>query len=233
MADIVSMSDNNGFYNNPENQAGPNRHPLDTNKDHYGQQDPSSSYEKTHGHESPLDTNKDHYGQQNPYGQPPAHYYDAPQQPQSAPYDAPQPQSAPYGAPQPPQAPYAPQNYNQGPPTPYGAPQQPYYGQPVSQHNLYGGAPVNYGPGTMNKFALVSFIASLAQLPLFFIGFPLAVVAVVFGHLALRKIPMTGETGRGLALTGVILGYVGVAFSVIVFIIGFIGGFTDAMNGTY
>ena len=38
---------------------------------------------------------------------------------------------------------------------------------------------------------------------------------VITGHMALGQIKQTGEQGRGLALAGTILGYVGLAFIVL------------------
>lgn len=58
-----------------------------------------------------------------------------------------------------------------------------------------------------NSLAVVSFAAGLGQIFLWFIG---GIVAIVCGHIARRQIRETGETGSGLALTGLILGYVGV-----------------------
>ncbi len=43
--------------------------------------------------------------------------------------------------------------------------------------------------------------------------------AIVLGHLARRQIRQRGEQGAGLALAGLILGYAGLALTVIVVII--------------
>jgi hypothetical protein len=39
---------------------------------------------------------------------------------------------------------------------------------------------------------------------------------VITGHIALRQLKTSGENGRGLALAGTIVGWVGVALSLIV-----------------
>lgn len=39
-------------------------------------------------------------------------------------------------------------------------------------------------------------------------GFVFSVLGIVFGHIALSQIKRTGEEGRSLALTGLIVGYV-------------------------
>jgi hypothetical protein len=47
------------------------------------------------------------------------------------------------------------------------------------------------------------------------------VLAIVFGYTARGQIRRTGEDGAGLATAGIILGWVGVAFTIFV-IVGFI-----------
>ena len=69
-------------------------------------------------------------------------------------------------------------------------------------------------PETSGK-ALFSLICGI-----FFIILPFAIVAVIFGHIALSEIRKSPGRckGRGLAITGIVLGYIGVLF-----IVGFIG----------
>jgi Na+/proline symporter len=38
-----------------------------------------------------------------------------------------------------------------------------------------------------------------------------SILAVVFGHIALHQIRQTNQSGRGMAIAGLILGYLGVA----------------------
>jgi len=113
------------------------------------------------------------------------------------------------------------------PPPPYGQPGQPGYGQPASGQPGYGqpgyGQPA-YGPaygqpGTgapatkTNVLAIVSLIASIAGIVIFwFIG---SVVGVICGHISLNQIKRTREEGRGLAVAGLIVGYIGIALSII------------------
>ena len=56
---------------------------------------------------------------------------------------------------------------------------------------------------------------------LFFFVFPAAVVAIVFGHLSLSEIRKSAGrlTGHGMAMAGLILGYIGVAIVPIVLIV--------------
>lgn len=94
---------------------------------------------------------------------------------------------------------------------------------PVCGRNAYaeGAAPrldpaVAFGlmPDTSGK-AIFSLVCGLL-----FILPPVALTAVIFGHLALSDIKKSAGrlTGRGLAITGIVLGYLGVAC-----LIGFIG----------
>ncbi|GAA1136464.1 DUF4190 domain-containing protein [Microbacterium aurantiacum] len=77
-------------------------------------------------------------------------------------------------------------------------------------------SPQGYGypsaPKT-NTLAIVSLVSSLAALVILpFIG---SLVGVITGHMSLSQIKRTGENGRGLALTGTIVGWVGLGFIVL------------------
>jgi hypothetical protein len=129
-------------------------------------------------------------------------------------------------APTPP--PYSPSNA--APPAgeqqnPYATPQQNPYAQ---SEQPYGAAPA-YGyqqqaPKT-NTLAIVSLIASLAGL----ITGISAIVGIITGHIALGQIKKTGENGRGLALGGVIAGYVITVLGIIA-VIGTIAFFAWAAS---
>ncbi|KQV07217.1 hypothetical protein ASC63_07840 [Leifsonia sp. Root112D2] len=118
---------------------------------------------------------------------------------------------------QPPQPPEPPQP--QDPPQPqYSAPQyvetQPQYAaqapapvgysQPAAQYpQAY---PPQYGyaaaaPRT-NVLAIIALVLSLISV---------SIGGVITGHIALSQIKKTGEQGRGLALAGLIIGYIGSA----------------------
>lgn len=73
-------------------------------------------------------------------------------------------------------------------------------------------------PPKTNTLAVVSLVASLAGL-LTGVGF---LVGIICGHISLSQIKKTGEQGRGAALAGTIIGYVGIAISVIIVIVTFV-----------
>ena len=72
--------------------------------------------------------------------------------------------------------------------------------------------PAPPAPPKNNALAIASLVCGAAQLMLW----PLATIpAVVLGHVARRQIRRTGEQGAGLALAGLILGWIGVGFAVL------------------
>jgi peptidyl-prolyl cis-trans isomerase B (cyclophilin B) len=118
--------------------------------------------------------------------------------PDQPPYPAQSGAPSPYSEPHPSQ-PYAGQPY---PGQPY--PGQPYPGQPYPGQPY----PYAYAPRT-NVLAIISLVSA----------FVMSIAAVITGHIALAQIKRTGESGRGLALAGLIIGYVGVAFTAIFFLV--------------
>lgn len=124
--------------------------------------------------------------------------------------------------------------YGNTPPEPTGAnpppnyAQQPAYGQGQTpgypQAPAYPPAPP-YGQGygaqsKTNVMAIISLVGGIAGfvwiLPL--IG---SLAGIIFGHIGLSQIKKTGEQGRALALTGLILGYVGIGLLIIGLIVIF------------
>jgi hypothetical protein len=91
--------------------------------------------------------------------------------------------------------PYGQQQQPYGQPGPYG--QQPMYG--------YGYPPPAPKPQTNAILALVLSCVGLATCGV------TAIVGVIFGHIAMGRIKRGEEDGRGMALAGVIIGYVVIA----------------------
>jgi hypothetical protein len=117
-----------------------------------------------------------------------------------------QPPPDPYGQPQQPD-PYG------TPPPPASAPQYPTPGQyppPGQQYQQPGqqyqqpGYPSGPPGGTTNTMAIVSLVLSLAGL-LVYLSAP---VGAILGHVARKQIRERGEQGEGLAMTGIIVGWV-------------------------
>ncbi|WP_226533043.1 DUF4190 domain-containing protein [Microbacterium paraoxydans] len=161
----------------------------------------------------------------------------------SAPPIAPPPQSGigpaplytPPGALAPGTAPAAPSLPGYGPPPQvgYAPPPQPRYGVAPSQPG-WGTAPVQpgYGPPAApvypdvasrptSPLAVTSLVCGLAGIVLFWAVIPLlaSVAAVITGHMALGQIRRDpGIGGRGMAIAGLILGYIVVVVGVFVLV---------------
>jgi hypothetical protein len=79
---------------------------------------------------------------------------------------------------------------------------------------------VNDTPATVGKtnvLAIVSLVAGIAGLTV--IPFLSSIVAVVTGHMARKEVRRSGEQGDGLALAGLITGYIGIGFGLLVAIL--------------
>jgi hypothetical protein len=103
------------------------------------------------------------------------------------------------------------------PPPPYGAP--PHYGQPPPYG--YGYAPPDRGT---NGLAIASMVLGIVWV--YWIG---SVLALVFGYVARGQIRQSGQKGEGMAIAGIVLGWVGVGFLLLFILLaatagsGFIG----------
>jgi Domain of unknown function (DUF4190) len=106
--------------------------------------------------------------------------------------------------------------------------QQGQYQQP--QYTQVPGDAQQYGYGQHN--APTNVLAIVALVSAFFIP----VAGIVCGHLALGQIKRTGENGRGLALAGLIIGYVLTALILLMIVLAiviplFILGTVGTVNG--
>lgn len=84
---------------------------------------------------------------------------------------------------------------------------------------------VIYAPQTKtNGFAIASMVLGIVWL--WWFG---SVLALVFGYIGKSQIDRSGgrETGRGMAIAGIVLGYVGLAVLVVVVILGLAGVFDE------
>jgi hypothetical protein len=117
--------------------------------------------------------------------------------------------SRPYGQPN--------EQYGQSPYGQYGQPPSPYaqqYGQPPSPYGTTYGQPGYYGTPAPKGLSIASLCCGIAV----FVGFGFFILpqiaAVILGHMALQREP----AGKGMAIAGLALGYVGIALTVIVII---------------
>jgi hypothetical protein len=75
-------------------------------------------------------------------------------------------------------------------------------------------------PASINTLAIVALVTSL-------LGVHLA--GIICGHIALNQIKTTGEGGRGLALAGLIIGYIFMAI-VIVIVLGLVAAIAGSTS---
>lgn len=123
---------------------------------------------------------------------------------------------------------------------PYGAPEWPPSQPPQGQQphgpvqygpGQYGGQPPPYGygypppaPRGTNAMAVTSMIVGI--LWLYWIG---SILALVFGYVGRSQIRRTGEGGGGMAIAGIVLGWIGVGL-LIIFVISLAAGTIPAYN---
>jgi hypothetical protein len=75
--------------------------------------------------------------------------------------------------------------------------------------NTYGSSAVAAPTGATNTMAILALVFGIGG------GW----LGILFGHMALSQIRRTGEQGRGLALAGLICGYIGAGITLIVIIV--------------
>lgn len=142
------------------------------------------------------DQNKDPYGPESTSPEPTSPQPTSPLPPQD-PFAAPPPAN-PYT--QQPSPPTTPLPSSVPPPTPPYGQQQPYAQQPYQQQ------PYGYQQAAppQNSMALTAMILALVGLATWIT----APVGAILGHIALKQIRETGESGEGMAKTGIIVGWI-------------------------
>lgn len=232
----------------PDGQQPPQSAPQGSGQDPWSQSGQGSSAQGASGGVPPYGQphQPNPYGQQqgSPYGQ----QYGAPSAPQQgSPYGG-QPQGAPHGQQQ--GSPYGQQTggnpYAAAGPQQAGPQHNPYAphqqgGNPYAAPYATGGyQPYAQRPKT-NTLAILSIVfsgvAGLSLLTFVFAFF--AVLAgpagAILGHVALGKVGTTGESGRGLALAGIIVGWAatGIALIGIVIFFAILGAGTGGYSSDY
>jgi hypothetical protein len=86
---------------------------------------------------------------------------------------------------------------------------------PFASPQVYQPGPFGAQRGT-NGLAIAALVCGVCQV---FFWFFAGVPAVVLGHLARKQIRQTGEAGDGMALAGMILGYVGLALTALLVVL--------------
>jgi hypothetical protein len=109
---------------------------------------------------------------------------------------------------------YAPYTQYQAAPPPQAYPPQPGYWQ----------QPAGYPPGAYQQAQPATDGLAIASMVLgivwaLWIG---SILAVIFGHVALNRIQREGKAGRGMAIAGLVLGYIGVGTLALVIVLNII-----------
>jgi hypothetical protein len=114
--------------------------------------------------------------------------------------------------------------YGQGP---YGQP--PYYGQ--GPYGQPGQGPYGWQqPRRTNSLAIAALCCGIAQV----IAGPLTgIPAIILGYVSMGQIRQTGEDGRGMAITGIVLGIAGLLLTVLVIIIFISIAHSISQNGQF
>jgi hypothetical protein len=86
-----------------------------------------------------------------------------------------------------------------------------------------------YASAHTNGLAVAALICGVAQIA--FLGPLVGIPAIILGHVARSRIRQTGEQGAGMALAGLILGYIGLALTVL-FVIILIAVASSVQTGT-
>jgi hypothetical protein len=82
---------------------------------------------------------------------------------------------------------------------------------PAAPPQVYQQAPFGAQRPT-NGMAIAALICGVCQI---FFWFLTGIPAIVLGHMARRQIRQTGEAGDGMALAGMILGYIGLVLTIL------------------
>ncbi|MBO0832816.1 MAG: DUF4190 domain-containing protein [Actinobacteria bacterium] len=113
------------------------------------------------------------------------------------------------------------------PPPPPGYPPPGYgppgYGPPGFPPPGYGppGYPVAYERPT-DGLAVASLVLGILGLIILYVIGP--ILAVIFGHVSLRRTATGEKEGRGMAIAGLVLGYLGIVGTVLVIVVVFVIG---------
>src|SRR5262249_61765744 len=83
-------------------------------------------------------------------------------------------------------------------------------------------------PQRTNSLAVGSLICGIGQL---FVWTPASIAAVIMGHAARRQIRQNGESGDGMAVAGLVLGWIGIALTLLFLLIIIVAGAATRHSG--
>ncbi|WP_328354330.1 DUF4190 domain-containing protein [Mycobacterium sp. NBC_00419] len=107
-------------------------------------------------------------------------------------------------------------------PLPTEPPGRVSYPEPVPQPGVYPAQPLAFAYPVVVRRTNAMAIAALAS------SLVLAPLGIIFGHIALSQIKSTGEDGKGLAIAGLVIGYIFTAIVVLWFVV--FGMFLSALS---
>ncbi len=93
--------------------------------------------------------------------------------------------------------------------------QPPPVPMPMPPMAPYGYMPLAH-PQRTNSLAVGSLICGIGQI---FVWTPASIAAVIMGHAARRQIRQNGESGDGMAVAGLVLGWIGIALTLLFLLI--------------
>ena len=119
---------------------------------------------------------------------------------------------------QPQQSPPPPGEYSPAPPVQY-PPPPGQYAPPPGQYPLPPGYVVAPAPRT-NGFSIASLVLGIVWI--YWVG---SILALVFGYIAKSQIDNSNgmQTGRGMAIAGIVLGWIGVGILILLIVLFIIG----------
>lgn len=91
--------------------------------------------------------------------------------------------------------------------------------QPIQPAPQYG---VATDERPYNVLSIVGFVLSLLGL---------SIVAIILGHIGLSQVKSRGERGRGFAIAALVIGYVTLAFEILIVILILVAASIAASNG--
>ncbi|GIG58311.1 hypothetical protein Lfu02_26830 [Longispora fulva] len=126
---------------------------------------------------------------------------------------------------------YPTQDPNQWDPNQHWDPNQPVTGAPYPPQYAY---PPQYVARRTNGLAIAAMVTSICALVMCFGSF--GFIGAILGHVARKQIRERDEEGDGMALAGIIIGWIGTAIGVLViafYVVFFVWAFNEANNHTY